>query len=793
MRRALLLAVLSLSFVLGSPPSATAQAPVKRGSIRYSKTAEWQQGTTRAVQITTNADGELRLADRQIEGVYTSASLQLDFPANALGALWNAEVPAEAELRLEVRGGPTAAQFGDWQPLQASDERSLSNRSDGAATVEAPVPLPPGSQFVEFRATLKAKAQNASPVLDDITLHYFDASAGPALSPGLPRVATPFGAATLTPAPLMIARSDWSGANPTTPADRQVPRAVVLHQIGVDAPDADPLPYLRAVASYQTEVLGWGDLSYHFVIDAAGDIFQGHAGGPAAAIPRFSAGDDAVQVALIGNGAASPAAQEALRGLLAWLGQSFGIAPLGLHSVAVNASTANRQNVVAHSEIAPGVADPSRAFIGQIGAIRQAADQTMVRSRWYFAEGNTFSYLERLSVLNTSSSPANVRFRLLRQPGQTQELTRSVAANGRFDLLLNDVFSDTTDVPAIVESNQAVIVERFMDFRSDITASPGITTPQRVWYFAEGSTDGDFKTYLLLFNPQTSAVDATLTYMKGDGTTAVQQVAIPPLQRSVVVVNNVLPSVGFGTRVIASQPIVAERTMIFGPGSTTDTGGVHSAPGVSTLSQKWYFAEGTTEPPFQMRVLVLNPNAQSANVAITFLNADGVSLTRLYAIPPTSRLAIDANEFVPQLGVATVIESDRLVAAERAMYWRDGAVGTVTAGAPHTAYTWRFADGRTSDGFQEYLLFNNPNKNQARVTAKVILANGTAAQQTVVMPGGSRYTMALHQLYPDQKAISATLQSTQPIIAERSLYPGDPRSAGNRGGATSFGVPEMQP
>jgi hypothetical protein len=393
-------------------------------------------------------------------------------------------------------------------------------------------------------------------------------------------------------------------------------------------------------------------------------------------------------------------------------------------------------------------------------------------------------------VLNPSADPASVTYRLLRQPGPQIESTMVISAGGRNDLVVNQLFNDTTDVPAIIESNAPVIAERFMDFTGDITAGPGVSRASRVWYFAEGATTPNNRTFLLLFNPQTVEVRTTVTYMKGDGTTAAQQVRIPPGRRTVVTVGDALPNAEFGARVIASEPIVAERTMIFGAGSTLTSGGVHTGPGVVTLSRRWFFAEGTTQAPFQMSVLVLNPNAQSVSVAVTFLTPDGTSLTRRYAIPPTSRLAINVNEVVPDLGVATTVEADRPVAAERAMYWRDNSVGTASAGAVAPAFTWRFADGRTSGEFQEFLLLSNPNKNQARVAVEFVLNDGTKASQTFPMPGGSRYTLAVHQLYPGQEAIAATVRSTQPIVAERSLFPGDPRAANNRGGATALGVPE---
>jgi hypothetical protein len=636
----------------------------------------------------------------------------------------------------------------------------------------------------------------------------------------LPRGPAPSGAPTLTPAPRIIQRRDWAPA-PGGQIARQAPRGIILHQIGADNL-AEPLPFLRALAAFDIQELGWDDVPFHFIIDKDGTIYEGHAGGPSAAVARLSGGDAVVHVALIGASAPPAPQREALVGLLAWLGEAYRIAPLDQHSFTTGSGgSVTRANISTHAEAVAEATDPSQDLRALTGTLRQEADQKTVRARWYFAEGNVQNYSERLSVLNPGATPANVTFKLLRQPGPQVERTATIAAGGRTDLLINNVFSNTTDVPAIIESNTQIVAERFMDFGNDITASPGVSRPSRVWYFAEGATDSTNKTFLVLFNPQSVEVDATITYMQEtvtatEGATQTlrlitQNVQIPPLQRSVVAVADAdvtatyqtsdgrleqrtqhLPVGRFGMRVIAAEPIVAERTMIFGANSTLSTGGVHTTAGVVTLSRRWYFAEGTTQPPFQMWVLVLNPNAQPANVAVTFLTPDGTSLTRRYAIPPTTRLSINVNEVVPDLGVATTVEADRLVAAERAMYWKDNSLGTATAGAMGAAFTWRFADGRTSGDFQEYLLLSNPNKNQARVGVEFILADGSKAIQSVVMPGSSRYTMAVHQLYPGQNAIGATVRATQPIVAERSLFPGDPRGAG-RGGATSPGVPEVAP
>jgi hypothetical protein len=781
--------------------AAPPRAPVvATAAITLTNVLDWQSGTLSGVIVSNNAGGELRLAEGGRDGTYTSVLTRTQNLFNAVGAVWRADVPRGTGLRLEVRGGPSTdeADLTAWQTLAAGDAQS----SDGALALESVRPFPAGMAFLQLRATFSATTANASPVLSEITLSAFDATQGPSRSASLLRVPAPYGPATLTAPPLIVQRETWGAPDVALPVVRQAPKGIIVHQIGSDDV-VDPLPFLRALAAYDVGTLGWDDVPFHFMLDRDGIVYAGHQGGPTATVARFSGGDAAIHVALIGVAAPTDAQRAALAALLAWLGQAYAIPPGGQHTTmaaataGATAAPASRPNIIAHGDTVAAAADNTEALRTLVSQMRESADQATVRARWYFAEGNSFNFAERLSALNTGATSANVRFSLLREPGPSVVRDTIVPAGGRADLIVNDLFNDTSDVPAIVESNAPVIAERFMNFGADITASPGVKQPSRVWYFAEGSTEGDNKTYLLLFNPQSVDVGATILYMQGDGTTAQQRLSLPPQQRAVVTVGDALPGKAFGARVIADEPIVAERTMIFGPGSTPSTGGVHSAPGVVTLSRRWYFAEGTTAPPFRMNLVVLNPNAQPTNVAVTFLTDSGTSLTRKYAIPATTRLAINVNEVVPELGIATTVVADRPVAAERALYWSntggDAVFGMANPGAIAPSYTWRFADGRTNDNFQEYLLLSNPNKNPARVTVEFIQADGKKGAQSVLMAGTSRYTMAVHQLYPGQTSIAATVQSTQQIVAERALYIGAPGTEANRGGASALGVPEELP
>lgn len=841
----LLAALLPPAPLTANPSRQGRQPEIQIGKWVHTSVVDWQSGEVNGLLITNNAGGELRLNENQSAGSFTSAPFETPFATNAVGAVWRADSTEGTNITLELRGrsrpdaspsedasdatGENApaseAEWSEWQPLIAGDARSQSD--DGAFATPDVLALSPDTHYLQLRVNFTSDVPRASAVLREVTIAYLNAfQAGPALPSGLQNVPIVSGVNTLTARPRLIPRSAWFTAqdvqvnmwensptptqvmsttwNPALPQmrfNRVPPRGIILHQIDATIGNSEILPYLRALGAYQIQMLGWDGMAYHYLIDTDGQLYEGRLGGPTSAVSRLSGGDDVVHVALLDDrdAALSEATRGTLVNLLAWLGQAYDIPPKGEHRVVMNDQRVTRQNIVGHNEAAPEAPDPGQPLLDLLPELRDQVDASVIRTRVYFAEGNLEAFNERLIFFNPGSSDTNATVRLFPENGAEQEDEAepagprdpivevvSVPAGGRVELNLNEVAADSSALPAMVESSGAIIAERSMSLPADIDNSLGIATPSRVWYFAEGSTDDPFETYLVLFNPQTSPTSAEITYMQGDGTVATQDVQIAAGQRLVVTVSNHLPGVGFGSQIIANQPIVVERTMRFG----SDGRGFHTAPGMSRLAQRWYFAEGTTAAPFRMRLLLLNPNQQTANVTVTFMTPDGttLTLTRRYAVPPTTRLVVDANEIVPELGVATMVESDRPVAVERALYFTENTeagettAGTVTAGVMQPAYSWRFVDGRTTNA-RQFLLLSNPSRNQAVVTIEFILADGSSDTQTVVMPANSRYTAAVHELYPNQDAISMIVRSTQQIIAERSLFPN------GQGGSTLPGIP----
>src|SRR5438874_2648293 len=206
MRRVLLVIVLVVAGAIGSAaraPRLTAQpvVPVRIDQKTFITVVDWQSGTRQGLLVSNNDDGELRLAENRIQGVFTSGAIEANFPFRSIGAVWRADVPAGTGLVLELRAGPTADQLGAWQPLAAGDARSQSD--DGALALESVRFFLPDTKFFELRATFSTTVANASPVLSEISLTYFDTSAGPSRPTGLPPRVAPYGPNTRPPPPLV--------------------------------------------------------------------------------------------------------------------------------------------------------------------------------------------------------------------------------------------------------------------------------------------------------------------------------------------------------------------------------------------------------------------------------------------------------------------------------------------------------------------------------------------------------------------------------------------------------------
>jgi len=201
---------------------------------------------------------------------------------------------------------------------------------------------------------------------------------------------------------------------------------------------------------------------------------------------------------------------------------------------------------------------------------------------------------------------------------------------------------------------------------------------------------------------------------------------------------------------------------------------------------KRYFAEGVTGPFWDTAIALFNPGSTPASVVLRFLKDDATTVTHDLTIPPGARRTVRPGTLagLESTSFSTVIESDVLIIADRTITWGGGYGSHAETAVEAPATTWYLAEGATSDTFQLFYLLQNPNSTATTTTIRFLRPAGAPLVRTYELPPLSRTTIYVNQVDPALawNDVSAVLQSTQPIIVERSMYlnrPGEPFSAGH--------------
>lgn len=262
-----------------------------------------------------------------------------------------------------------------------------------------------------------------------------------------------------------------------------------------------------------------------------------------------------------------------------------------------------------------------------------------------------------------------------------------------------------------------------------------------------------------------------------------------------------------GFQLIASKFPAIKKTFVFdilAPPSFQTEFGLLYADGVSKevwhvlrkyltgQTPKSYLAEGATGF-FDLDVAIANPGCLDVQAKVSFLKPDGSKVEQFPLIPRRSRHTIRVND-VPNVAatdVSTVVESltGPPLIVERSMFWDRsnyyaGHTGSaVTSPAPR----WYFGEG--SQGFFDtYVLLANSSATPAKVTVRFLRESGGPFSHTVTVNPTSRLTLFAGN-HPQLvgTSFSITVDSDQPIIAERAMYFG--QSPFWNAGHESAGVP----
>jgi uncharacterized repeat protein (TIGR01451 family) len=214
-----------------------------------------------------------------------------------------------------------------------------------------------------------------------------------------------------------------------------------------------------------------------------------------------------------------------------------------------------------------------------------------------------------------------------------------------------------------------------------------------------------------------------------------------------------------------------------------------------TPAQTYYFSEGATGEFFDDALLIANPHAQPAPITMNFFTQEGATVTVTDTVPAQSRLTVRVDDIAGLEQTTTAVQvlsnSGLPLAVERTMLWDPtsyaGHTGTAVT-APATR--WYFAEG-FQGYFFTYVLLENPGATPADVTVTFLRETEAPFIKQVSIPPFTRVTVDAYEHLAELfgRGFGIVVDSTQPIVAERSMYFS---TASNfwSGGHSSAGVTE---
>ena len=313
-------------------------------------------------------------------------------------------------------------------------------------------------------------------------------------------------------------------------------------------------------------------------------------------------------------------------------------------------------------------------FLGNTLGGSDIVGQTQTAMHFTFANGETLpGFYTFITALNPIGQPtATVTVSYFSGGALIGQASMSIPAGQRNTLVANNTLGTGKTFYIQVDSNQPVVVERPLYFRTSVAGVGSVVqggssvqgvTPTTGWYYAAGNTgvsNAPSQEYLILANPDVNntgtAASVTITYALPGGVTRNVNVSVPAKSQLVENVNNdVGASALVGMKVVSTNgiPIVSERQQFFNNPAlvpiATGLDVVGVTPGSTSLPTVYSFAEGHLGNNFAETITLFNPSNATASAAVTFFVTRGTTrfLSQItVSIPAMSVSQVNANNFL---------------------------------------------------------------------------------------------------------------------------------------------------
>jgi hypothetical protein len=418
----------------------------------------------------------------------------------------------------------------------------------------------------------------------------------------------------------------------------------------------------------------------------------------------------------------------------------------------------------------------------------QAPPETVLSSAWYCPGGSAIDKgiaNGAVAIANTGTDELTGNVTLIASDPAVPPVAVPVTIGGSSRAVVT--YTDHIQaewVSALVElGGGGAVVEHTVSGSLGADVAPCTTKGSSRWYFADGGTTVDAREVLFLFNPFPEDAIVDLSFATDDGR------VVPPGLQAVVVPGRGLVAVGVNDHVIRRRAIAASmvaRTgrIVVDKVQTYDGSagrrGLALTPGAASAGDTWQFPEGFIANGVVERYQLYNPATRDAVVTIELALEQGATEPIEVTVPAQGRATVRIGEEqgvpagVPHAAVVRAT-NDVGIVVERSLdavrpSERLGLASTM--GSRVTARRWAFAAGLANDRVDEWVVLFNPGTRPAEVSFTA-LAGGQrlaiADLQAVVVEPGRRKGLRLGD-FIRRDDLALVIDSTQPVIAERTLY-----------------------
>ena len=328
------------------------------------------------------------------------------------------------------------------------------------------------------------------------------ASASASTSP-TPSATTPSAPPSTVPEPPVTSRADWGADESLSPDPSEynadVKAVFVHHTDGAnDYSCADSASIVRGIYAYHTQVNGWNDIGYNFLVDKCGTVFEGRKGGvdlPVLGAHTYGWNRESAGIAVLGeytSTSASNAALTSVARVAAWKLGQYGADPAGTVQLTAGASQKNYfgtgftaggkytfNRISAHRD-GYNTQCPGNSLYAQLPTIRTLAagpvqGLKVTSLSGAGLSGSTYYAKGAVSVKWTATTPSSLikSFQVL-VDGKTVATTSGTATSASTTLALG---SHTVAVRAVHQSGRTVTTAA-LNVIAETTAPTFTTTPK---------------------------------------------------------------------------------------------------------------------------------------------------------------------------------------------------------------------------------------------------------------------------------------------------------------------------